>query len=171
MPFGAVSLHNITLGLALFTQQPALVLGPIASLFITNVILLFLNFPLGGVFTKVLQIPNWVLAPVILSISAVGVFAVHATTFELVLLTALGAAGYLLLKLGVPMAPPILVFVPGDKMEQNLRRTLSMTNGDAGILVENPSSIGLWVGAATMVLLPPLLRLFNQHRADAAAVL
>jgi putative tricarboxylic transport membrane protein len=168
---GALSLYNITPGPALFTQQPTLVWGLIASLFVANVILLFINIPLVGVFTKVLRIPNWVLVPAILAISAVGVYAVHATTFDLVLMTALGAAGYLLRKQGVPMAPLILGFVLGDMMEQNLRRALSMTNGDAGILLESPISIGLWVGAAAMVLLPPLLRTLHQRRTAAAAVL
>lgn len=168
---GALSLYNITPGPALFTQQPALVWGLIASLFIANVILLFINIPMVGLFTKVLQIPNWVLVPAILAISAVGVYAVHATTFDLVLMSALGAGGYLLRKQGVPMAPLILGFVLGDMMEQNLRRALSMTNGDAGILIESPISTGLWVGAAAMVLLPPLLRLVNQRRAPAAAAL
>jgi putative tricarboxylic transport membrane protein len=168
---GALSLYNITPGPALFTQQPTLVWGLIASLFVANVILLFINIPLVGVFTKVLRIPNWVLVPAILAISAVGVYAVHATTFDLVLMTALGAAGYLLRKQGVPMAPLILGFVLGDMMEQNLRRALSMTNGDAGILLESPISIGLWVGAAAMVLLPPLLRTVHQRRTAAAAVL
>ena len=168
---GALSLYNITPGPALFTQQPTLVWGLIASLFIANVILLVINIPMVGLFTKVLQIPNWVLVPAILAISAVGVYAVHATTFDLVLMSALGAVGYLLRKQGVPMAPLILGFVLGDMMEQNLRRALSMTNGDAGILVESPISIGLWLGAAAMVLVPPLMRLVNQRRAAAAAVL
>ena len=86
-------------------------------------------------------------------------------------MTALGVVGYLLRKLDFPMAPLILGFVLGDMMEQNLRRALSMTNGDAGILVESPISIGLWLGAAAMVLVPPLLRIVNQRRAAAAAVL
>jgi putative tricarboxylic transport membrane protein len=166
---GALSLYNITPGPALFTQQPALVWGLIASLFIANVILLVINIPMVGLFTKVLQIPNWVLVPAILAISAVGVYAVHATTFDLVLMSALGAAGYLLRKQGVPMAPLILGFVLGDMMEQNLRRALSITNGDASILVESPISIGLWVGAAAMVLLPPLLRLLNRRHTPAVA--
>lgn len=110
--------------------------------------------------------------PAILSISAVGVYAVHATTFDLVLMTtALGAAGYLLRKQGVPMAPLILGFVLGDMMEQNLRRALSVTNGDAGILIQSPISIDLWAGAGAMVLLPPLMRFFNQRRAATVAVL
>ena len=159
---GALSLYNITPGPALFTQQPALVWGLIASLFIGNVMLLLINIPLVGVFTKVLQVPNWMLVPGIVAISTVGVYSVHATTFDLMLMAGLGIVGYLLRKQGVPMAPLILGFVLGDLMEQNLRRALSITNGELGILVESSISIGLWIGAATMLLLPPLLRRLSQ---------
>ncbi len=165
---GALSLYNITPGPALFTQQPALVWGLIASLFIGNVMLLLINIPLVGVFTKVLQVPNWLLVPGILAVSAVGVYAVHATTFDLVLMSVLGIVGYLLRKQGVPMAPLILGFVLGDLMEQNLRRALSITNGELGILVESPISIGLWIAAATMLLLPPLVRAWTGRRSATA---
>ncbi len=166
---GALSLYNITPGPALFTQQPQLVWGLIASLFIGNVILLVINIPLVGLFTKILQVPNWMLVPGILAVSAVGVYSVHATTFDLVLMAVLGLVGYLLRKQGVPMAPLILGFVLGDLMEQNLRRALSITNGELGILVESPISIGLWVAALTMLLLPPLVRRFGKSRSAAAA--
>jgi putative tricarboxylic transport membrane protein len=159
---GALSLYNITPGPALFTQQPDLVWGLIASLFIGNVMLLLINIPLVGVFTKVLAVPNWVLVPGILAVSAVGVYSVHATTFDLMLMAGLGIVGYLLRKQGMPMAPLILGFVLGDLMEQNLRRALSITNGELGILVESPISIGLWIAAATMLLLPPLVRRFTR---------
>ncbi len=166
---GALSLYNITPGPALFTQQPQLVWGLIASMFIGNVILLIINIPLVSVFTKVLAVPNWVLVPGILAVSAVGVYSVHATTFDLVLMAVLGIVGYLLRKQGMPMAPLILGFVLGDLMEQNLRRALSITNGELGILVESPISIGLWIAAATMLLLPPLVRRFTKGRSGAAA--
>ena len=166
---GALSLYNITPGPALFTQQPDLVWGLIASMFIGNVMLLAINIPLVGVFTKILQVPNWVLVPGILAISAVGVYAVHATTFDLVLMAALGIVGYLLRKQGVPMAPLILGFVLGDLMEQNLRRALSITNGELGILVESPISIGLWTCAVTMVVVPPLVRHLSRRKPAAAA--
>ena len=89
---GALALYNITPGPALFTQQPDLVWGLIASLFIANVLLLIINIPMVGVFTQVLKVPNWLLAPGILAVSAVGVYAVHATTFDLMLMTGLGVA-------------------------------------------------------------------------------
>jgi putative tricarboxylic transport membrane protein len=62
------------------------------------------------------------------------------------------------------MAPLILGFVLGDLMEQNLRRALSITNGQLGILVESPISKGLWICAAAMVIVPPLLRLLARRR-------
>ena len=159
---GALSLYNITPGPALFTQQPALVWGLIASMFIGNILLLLINIPLVGLFTRILLVPNWLLVPGILAISAVGVYSVHATTFDLMLMGGLGIAGYLLRKTGVPMAPLILGFVLGDLMEQNLRRALSITNGELGILMESAISKGLWIGVVAMLLVPPLYRRWSQ---------
>lgn len=161
---GALALYNITPGPALFTQQPALVWGLIASLFVANVMLLFINIPLVGVFTRVLGLPNWMLVPGIIAVSAVGVYSVHATTFDLLLMCGFGVVAFLLRKQGVPMAPLILGFVLGDMMEQNLRRALSMTNGDAHILFEGAISRGLWIAAAAMLVVPQLLRLARRRR-------
>jgi len=161
---GALTLYNITPGPALFTQSPDLVWGLIASLFVGNVLLLLINIPMVGVFTRILRVPNWALVPAILAISTVGVYAVHATTFDLLLMAALGLGGYLLRKCGVPMAPLILGLVLGEMMEQNLRRALSITNGDLNILVESPISMVLWVATVGMLLVPPIARHLLKRR-------
>ncbi|MFV0681295.1 tripartite tricarboxylate transporter permease [Ottowia sp.] len=166
---GALALYNITPGPALFEQNPDLVWGLIASLFVANVMLLFINIPLVGVFARLLQTPNWILVPGILAVSAVGVYSVHATTFDLMLMSVFGVLAYLLRKQGVPMAPLILGFVLGDMMEQNLRRALSMTNGEVGILLESTISKGLWTAAVVMVVVPPLLRWRARHSAKEVA--
>jgi len=54
-------------------------------------------------------------------------------------------------------------------MEQNLRRALSITNGELGILLESPISKGLWLIAVLMVVVPPLLRLRRRRLAAQAA--
>jgi putative tricarboxylic transport membrane protein len=167
---GALSLYNITPGPALFTQQPDLVWGLIASLFVANVILLVLNIPLVGAFTKVLSVPNWLLVPGIVAVSSLGVYAVHATTFDLVLMSGLGFVAYLLRKQGIPMAPLILGFVLGDMMEQNLRRALSISNGEANILVGSPITIGLWIAAGLMLVVPIALRVMTGRRSREASI-
>jgi putative tricarboxylic transport membrane protein len=166
---GALSLYNITPGPALFEQQPQLVWGLIASMFIGNVMLLVMNIPMIGLFTRMLAVPNWLLVPGILAISTVGVYAVHATTFDLVLMAVLGILGYLLRKCDVPMAPLILGFVLGDLMEQNLRRALSITNGEVSILWSSPIAVSLWVLTVLMVTLPLIVRWMQRRAAPAPA--
>jgi len=161
---GALTLYNITPGPAMFTEQPDIVWGLIAALLIANVMLLIMNIPLIGLFTRMLTIPMWFLAPAIAAVSAVGVYAVHSTTFDLVLMVALGVLGYLLRKMHFPMSPLILGFVLGEMLEQNLRRALSISNGNLGILWESGVTKSLLLLALLVVTLPPLIKRLRKRR-------
>ncbi|HEX5803899.1 MAG TPA: tripartite tricarboxylate transporter permease [Azospira sp.] len=162
---GALTLYNITPGPTLFQDQPVIVWGLIASLAISSVMLILMNIPLIKVFVRFLQIPNYALVPGVAAVSMVGVYAVHGTTFDLILGTLIGGFGYLLRVMNFPMAPFILGFVLGDMMEQNLRRALSISNGEIGILFHSPISIGLWVFAAAMLVGPRLARALTARKA------
>lgn len=159
---GALTLYNITPGPMLFQQQPDIVWGLIASLFIANVMLVILNIPMIRIFTRILAVPNWALVPVIAIITSIGVYAVHATTFDLFLMVAIGIFGYILRKLDFPLSPLLLGFILGGLMEQNLRRALSISNGELGILWSSPIAIGTWVLVAVMLTLP-LLRIWRRR--------
>lgn len=162
---GALTLYNITPGPLLFQQQPDLVWGLIASMFIGNVVLLIMNIPMVGFFARMLHVPNWLLVPAIATVSFVGVYAVHATTFDLILMVVLGIIGWILRKLGMPMVPLILGFVLGDMMEQNLRRALSISNGEPGILFASPVTWVLWALAVTVIAIPLAMRQRRRARA------
>ncbi|CAB3667242.1 tripartite tricarboxylate transporter permease [Achromobacter pestifer] len=165
---GALTLYNITPGPVLFETKPELVWGLIASLFVANVLLFVMNVPLVRLFSKVLSVPGWLMVPGILCISYIGVYAINAGTFDLLLVAGIGALGYFLRKFGVPMAPLVLGVVLGNMMEQNLRRALSITDGDVVVLFSSPVSIGLWVGAAAVVVVPQLMRRMRKARKVAA---
>lgn len=167
---GALTLYNITPGPTLFQDQPVIVWGLIASLFIANVMLLLMNIPAIRLFVKFLDVPNWLLIPGVAAVSMVGVYAVHGTTFDLVLGTLLGGLGYLLRVMNFPMAPFILGFVLGDMMEQNLRRALSISNGDVAILFHSPIAIGLWIAAVLMLVGPRVMKAIEARRAPQVAV-
>ena len=70
----------------------------------------------------------------------------------------IGVIGYFLRKMGMPMAPMVLGVVLGNLMEQNLRRALSITNGELYILWSSPVSVSLWILAAVVLVVPPILR-------------
>ncbi|WP_374981815.1 tripartite tricarboxylate transporter permease [Pseudomonas solani] len=166
---GALTLYNITPGPMLFQQQPDIVWGLIASLFIANLMLVILNIPMIRLFTRILNVPNWVLVPVIAIITSIGVYAVHATTFDLFLMVAIGIFGYILRKLDFPLSPLLLGFILGGLMEQNLRRALSISNGELGILWSSPITLGTWALVLVMLALP-LVRIWRRRSAQRKAL-
>ncbi|MGO1345058.1 tripartite tricarboxylate transporter permease, partial [Chromohalobacter japonicus] len=149
---GALMLYNITPGPMMFSERPEVAGGLIASLYIGNIVLLALNLPLAGVFARVLTIPRWVLVPGIAILAFVGVFQLHSNLAAIYLMLIIGVFGYLLRKLGFSLAPVILGYVLGGLMEQNLRRALSISGGDLGILWQSGISLGLWIAALALLL-------------------
>ncbi len=53
-------------------------------------------------------------------------------------------------------------------MEQNLRRALSISNGELGILWSSPITLGVWVVTVFMLLFP-LLRIWRKRAKQKAA--
>ena len=153
---------NITPGPLLFTQNPDVVWGLIAALFIGNVMLLILNIPMVGLFTRVLLIPPRVLMPIVAMISFVGIYGVSGSTFDLMVMVIFGVLGWALRKLDVPLVPVVLGTLLGYAMEVNLRRALTISDGDYGVLVGSPLAIGLWtvaiLGFVFPIIFGPMLR-------------
>lgn len=162
---GALTLYNITPGPVLFEAQPTLVWGLIASLMVANIMLLLMNIPMVRVFASILSVPSWILVPGIICVSYIGVYSINATRFDMLMVAGIGAIGYFLRKANVPLAPLILGVVLGNMMEQNLRRALAISDGDASILFNSPISIAFWVMAAGVVVVPPLMRHFKKRKA------
>ncbi len=160
---GALTLYNITPGPQLFTEQPDIVWGLIASLFICNVILLVMNIPLVGLFAKLLNVPNYILVPAIAAVSFVGVYSIHSTTFDLVFMVALGVFGYFLRKLNFPLSALILGYVLGELMESNLRRALSISQGELSILWSSPITMVLWLLAILMIFMPVIRSIYRRR--------
>ena len=165
---GALTLYNITPGPLLFQNQPDIVWGLIASLFIANLMLIVINVPMIKLFTKVLAVPYWAMVPVIAIITSIGVYAVHATTFDLYLMIGIGVAGYILRKMDFPLSAILLGFILGGLMEQNLRRALSISDGSMSILFSSPITGVVWTLIAGMILFP-IWRALRRRRAAAGA--
>ncbi len=149
---------GVTPGPLLFEQQPELVWGLIAALYVANVVLIVMNLPLVGVFVRMLSIPPWILMPSVTMIGFVGIYSISHSAFDILTMVFFGVFGYVLRKLDISLVPVVLGLVLGAPMETNLRRTLTLSDGDWMALVSSPLSIGLWAMAITGLLLPLLLK-------------
>src|SRR6185369_9607809 len=112
----ALVLWGFKPGPLFISENPGLFWGLVASMYIGNVMLLVLNLPLVPLFAQVLRTPGYVLYPLILGISIVGVYSVSGSLFDVSLMVACGVLGYLMRKLDYPAAPLILGLVLGGAM-------------------------------------------------------
>ncbi|MEM6355947.1 MAG: tripartite tricarboxylate transporter permease [Pseudomonadota bacterium] len=145
---------NITPGPLLFTQNPDVVWGLIAALFIGNIMLLLMNIPMVGMFVRVLLVPPRLLMPIVAMVSFVGIYGISGSSFDLIVMVIFGVLGWALRKLDVPLVPVILGVLLGNLMEANLRRAMTISDGDWTTLFASPLSIGLWAIAIAGFVLP-----------------
>jgi len=163
MMVGAMTIHNIQPGPQVMTSNPQLFWGLIASMWIGNLMLVVLNLPLIGIWIKLLTVPYRMLYPAILLFCGIGVYTVNNTSFDVMQTTFFGALGVLFAKLDCEPAPLLLGFVLGPMMEENLRRALLLSRGDASVFATRPISAGLLAAAILLVLVIAVPNLRRQR--------
>ena len=161
-------LQGIRPGPMLMVEQPNLVWGLIASMFIGNVILLVLNLPLAPLFASLLRIRYDYLAPGILVLSMVGAFGTTLSLFTVGVALVFGIIGYIMMKLDLPRPPLVLALVLAPLMETSLRQSLMLSQGSLSIFVERPLSAVLLVAVLFMLLLP-IVRAFRNRKLPTTA--
>jgi putative tricarboxylic transport membrane protein len=162
----ALVLWGFKPGPLFISENPSMFWGLVASMYIGNVMLLILNLPLVPLFAQVLRTPQYVLYPLILGISMVGVYSASGSVFDLGLLAGFGLVGYLMRRLDYPSAPLILGLVLGGAMERALRQSLMMSEGSLSILVSRPIS-AVMLALAVLILLIPVFTQVNAWRLQA----
>ncbi len=142
----------------LFTSNPELIWGLIASLYVGNVMLLILNLPLVGIWVKLLLIPKPQLYAGILVFAMIGIWGVSGSTFDLACMVAVGLMGYVMRVYDFPIAPILIGLILGPMAENQLRTALAAAQGNPAILVETPISIVILTVSALFLLVPVVLR-------------
>lgn len=149
---GALLIHGVQPGPLLITNNPEIFWGLIASFWIGNLLLLFLNLPLIGLWVRMLMIPYRILYPAILFFICFGAYAVRGNPVDIVLVLIFGLVGYGMKLLSLPAAPMLLGLVLGPMAEEHFRRALLIARGDPMVFVTQPISAGLLVAAALIVI-------------------
>jgi len=151
---GAFIIHGLQPGPLMMTQRPDLFWGIVASMYIGNAMLLVLNMPMIGMWVQVLKLPYRILFPLILMFCIVGVFASGNAAFDVFVMVVFGVLGYLMRKFGYEPAPLVLAFVLGPMLENNLRKSLILSQGDFTVFLERPISAVCLLLAAVALLAP-----------------
>lgn len=150
--------YGLQPGPFLFVNSADLVWGLIASLYVGNLMLLVLNLPLVGLWVRLLLVPRPYLYAGILVFAMVGIWGVGTSWMDLLLMFVIGLAGYVMRVYDFPIAPVLIGLILGPLAETQLRRALSIGEGNPLVLVSSPLSATFIALALAVLFLPVLLR-------------
>jgi TctA family transporter len=163
---GVLIIHGINPGPNLVFDEPELFWGLVMSFWIGNIVLLFLNVPLIGLWIKVLAIPYRILFPAIIVFVCIGTYSVNANAFDILILAAFTAVGYTFRLLGYSPAPLILGFVLGPMLEENLRRSLLVSRGDPSVFIDRPIALAILLLTLAIIAIPLVASAWRSRKGE-----
>lgn len=156
--------HGIQPGPLMMIQHPDIFWGVVASMWVGNVMLLILNIPLIGLWVRLLSVPSRILSPVVLLVLCIGVYSVNNNVFDIYTIMIFGVFGYICTSFGYSPALLILGVILSPILEEHLRRSLLIADGDYLVFFQGPIS-------ATFIVLSVLVLAFSLRGGVSAIIL
>lgn len=152
---GALMIQGLTPGPLLFVEHPVTVYGIFAAFIIANVLMLILGLIAIRGSNKIIAIPSGVLMPIVVTLCAVGGYAVNNNMFDLLIVAIFGVVGYFMIKCDIPQPPMLLAMILAGIAETNFRRALSISQNDYSIFYTSPVAMCI-LAVSLFVLIKPI---------------
>lgn len=149
---GGLMLFGLRPGPLLFEQHPQFAWGIIASMHLSNLMLVLVNLLAIPIFVSVLRVPKALLLPSIVALAIVGTYSLENHVFEVWVALLFAAVGYFMHKLDYPPAPLVLALVLGNTLEEAARQSLLLSHGSLLIFVTRPLAAALFGLTVLLVL-------------------
>jgi putative tricarboxylic transport membrane protein len=148
---GGFLIHGLQPGPLLFSRHPDVVYGLFGGLFAANLSMLLIGLVILSPAIWLVNRPKPYLLAAIYAMVFSGIYSVDHSLFDLAIVLAAGAAGYVMRVFGFPFLPLVLALVLGYLIESNYRRSLLLTGGDHSVFLDDPVSLGLLITALLFV--------------------
>ncbi len=161
---GGLMIWGLQPGPLLFQEHKDFVWGLIASMYLGNIAGLIVVLTTVPLFAAILRVPFSIVAPVILTICAIGAYTVHSSMFDVWLMVFFGVVGYAFKKLDYPLAPLVLALVLGDRAEDAFRQSMLASQGSMAVFFSNGLVGTITVLALMMLFWAPVSALISRIR-------
>ncbi|HSR12125.1 MAG TPA: tripartite tricarboxylate transporter permease [Thermodesulfobacteriota bacterium] len=168
--FGALMIHGLQPGPLLMKDHPDFFWGVVTSMYLGNLMLVFLNLPLIPLWVRMLRVPYPILFPLIVLFCLVGAYSLNNSANDILVMLGFGIFGYLMRRLNYEGAPLVMAFVLGPLLELNLRRSLIVSEGSFTIFFTRPISAAI-LGVAVVILSLSFLSRLRQKTPKAEEVI
>ncbi|MDX9957192.1 MAG: tripartite tricarboxylate transporter permease [Clostridia bacterium] len=154
---GALMLHGITPGPQLFVRQKEWVYAIMLGLLVVNLFMYIQGKFFIKAFINVTKVPVKIMIPALFILCVIGSFAVNNTIFDVGVMLAFGAFAYFLNRLDFPTTPMVIAIILGPMAESNLRRALTISDGNYMTFITRPIS-ALFLAVSVLTFLVPIIK-------------
>ncbi|MEQ3625743.1 MAG: tripartite tricarboxylate transporter permease [Celeribacter sp.] len=139
---GVLVINGIQPGPQLMSDQAGLIAPMLAALLFSAVVLIPLTlYLIGPYFIKIVSIRKDVLYGVICLLAVVGSYVATYSTFQMFMALGMGILAFYLRRNGLPVITMLLGYILGPNLEEFLRRSLALSNGNPMTFLTSPDSL------------------------------
>lgn len=152
---GAMMIHNVRPGPMIMRDNPEFIPYISALLFLAVLTLWIAGTIMAKPMTKILKIPKTYLMPIVAALCIIGSYAIANRPFDIVLALWFGIIGYFLDKMQYSPAPLVLGIILGPMIDENFRRSLMVSHGNASIFfnpIDHPIALGFFIVIVIMIV-------------------
>lgn len=148
----AFVLHNVPVGPLLFRDQPEVVYGIMATVFVANILMFVFMIGLTFIMARITEISKRILTPTIFAFCILGSYASNNRFFDVWVMLGFGGLGFLMEKAKIPLSPFIIGFILTPMLERNLRSALMQSRGSFLPFLTRPISAAFLLVAVASIL-------------------
>ncbi|NEU31812.1 hypothetical protein GN156_13655 [bacterium LRH843] len=161
---GGLIMQGLVPGHELFTTHATITYSMIFGFIIATVLMGIIGLLGAKYFARLAGISNGILAPIIVSLSIIGSYAISNSMFDVWVMLLFGVIGYFMRKTGFHAAPVILGMILGPIAETGLRQSFLMTSDPIIIyFMSRPISV-IIILMTIITLLTPTFVKWKQKR-------
>lgn len=160
---GALVLHGLNPGPLLFTSDPGVIYGIMATAFVANIVMFFVMIGGSLVFARLIDIPRSLLQPILVTFCIIGSFSLNNRVFDVWVMFCFGLLGFFLEKAKVPLGPFIIGVILSPIAEVNLRASMMRANGSLIPFLTRPISL-IFIIVALLSLVVTLYKEFSNKK-------
>jgi len=151
---GVFTINGIYPGPLLLIKEPVLINTLYVSIFLINVAAFLMLALCLKPFAMIVRVSTTLLAVNIMLISIIGIYAVNTRTFDAAVAVFMGVLGYILLRMKWPVVNLVMGVVLGEILENRLRESLSIGDGNPLIFLSRPISLTVIILTVLIVVIP-----------------
>ena len=151
---GVFTINGIYPGPLLLVKEPVLINTLYFSIFMINVAAFLMLALWLKPFAMIVRVSTTLLAANIMLISVIGIYAVNTRTFDAAVAVFMGVLGYILLRLKWPIVNLVMGVVLGEILENRLRESLSIGDGNPLIFLTRPISLTMIILTVLIIVIP-----------------